>query len=174
MRLSLIVATSPEGVIGAKGQLPWRLSADLQRFRRLTMGHAIIMGRRTFQSIGRPLPGRRSIVVSRQAEYRPEGVEVVDSLGSALELVRDDDEAFVIGGAEIYEQAFPFADRIYHTRVHAAVEGDVRFPRWDQRQWQRVEHEEFPSDPKNQYPTTFEVWDRRPAAAMGAVDFVVE
>jgi dihydrofolate reductase len=119
MKISLIVAMSENGVIGRAGQLPWRLSSDLRRFKRLTMGHTLIMGRKTFASIGRPLPGRRSIVVSRRAEFSPGGAERAANLEQALEMAGGDSEVFFIGGAEIYRHALPRAERLYEQIARA-------------------------------------------------------
>ena len=150
------------GVIGRGGQLPWHLSADLQRFKRLTMGHTIVMGRKTWESIGRPLPGRRMVVITRQSGYRVEGVEVVGSLDEALALARaaGDDEAFIIGGAEIYRLALPRADRLYMTLVLAEVEGDTKFPDVDWETWARTETETVEADVDNEYPHLFYVFER--------------
>jgi dihydrofolate reductase len=127
-RLSLIVAVARNGVIGKDNRLPWHIPEDLKRFRALTMGHHIIMGRRTWESIGRPLPGRTSIVVTRDRNYSAPGAKVVHSLADAVAACAGDDEAFVIGGAEIYREALPQAERIYLTEVLADYPGDVWFP----------------------------------------------
>src|SRR5262245_37513826 len=129
MRISLIAAMAENGVIGRGGQLPWRLEADLARFKQLTMGHTVIMGRKTWESIGRPLPGRRMIVVTRQGRYAADGIEVAGNLEAALEAARvaGEEEAFIIGGAEVYRQALPLADRLYMTLVLAEIEGDTKF-----------------------------------------------
>jgi dihydrofolate reductase len=160
MRISLIVAMSENRVIGREGVLPWRLSADLRRFKRLTMGHTIVMGRKTFESIGRLLPGRTSIVVTRQANYDGRGALVARDLDEAIGLVADGDEAFIIGGAEIYRQALPRVERIYLTLVHANVEGDTFFPELQQDQWHLVETERHAADEKNEYDYNFQVLDR--------------
>jgi dihydrofolate reductase len=128
MRISLIVAMAANRVIGRAGQLPWHLPGDLARFKRLTMGYPLIMGRKTFESIGRALPGRRTIVLSRQADYRAAGCRVVNGLDEALKLVWDDDEVFICGGEEVYRQALPLAQRIYLTELDRAVAGDSFFP----------------------------------------------
>lgn len=128
MRLSLIVAMAANRVIGKAGRLPWHLPSDLARFKRITMGYPLIMGRLTFESIGRALPGRRTIILSRQDDYRVAGCQVVSSLEAALELVWDDDEVFICGGEEIYRQALPLAQRIYLTELARDVEGDTLFP----------------------------------------------
>jgi len=162
MMRSQIVAVAENGVIGSRGKLPWRLSADLRRFKELTMGHAILMGRNTFESIGRPLPGRRMIVISRQADYRADGADVVCSVDAAYQLAAASGEAecFVIGGADIYRQAMPQAERLYLTRVHAAVDGDAFFPALDLSQWRLVSSEPHVADAKNQYPFSFELYER--------------
>ncbi|OGP09580.1 MAG: hypothetical protein A2048_00115 [Deltaproteobacteria bacterium GWA2_45_12] len=126
--LSIIVAMSQNGVIGKNNQLPWHLSEDLKRFKTLTMGQAIIMGRKTFESIGKPLPGRTNIVITRNKKYTAQGVILVSSLKEALEKVPTNTEAFVIGGAEIYKEALPHAQTIYLTRIEKEVEGDTFFP----------------------------------------------
>lgn len=165
MRTSIIVAVSENGVIGRGGKLPWRLSADLQRFKQLTMGHTVIMGRRTWESIGRALPGRKMVVVTRQPDYRIEvaGVAKAASLTAAIEFARaaGDEEAFVIGGAELYREALAKAQRLYYTRVLAAVEGDTRFPTINWDEWRLIETINHPADAKNDYPCAFEVYERR-------------
>lgn len=161
MKLSLIVAMSDNRVIGRAGGLPWHLSADLRRFKRLTMGHFLLMGRKTYESIGRPLPGRTSIVITRQSDYQvPAGVLLARSLEEALQMVRGEEEVFVIGGGEIYEQTLPLAARLYVTRVHAMVEGDTYFPTFDEQAWQIVEHSRHEPDQKNAYPYSFVTLER--------------
>ncbi|MEM9187066.1 MAG: dihydrofolate reductase [Planctomycetota bacterium] len=171
MKLSLIVAASENQVIGRKGDLPWRLSADLRRFKRLTMGHCLIMGRKTYESIGRPLPGRVSIVLTRGPGgwglgegAAPEAVLCAGTLEEALALVSTTamarDEAFVTGGGEVYRLALPHADRLHLTRVHTTVDGDATFPEIDPAEWRLVESERRPADEKNEHDHTFEVWDR--------------
>jgi dihydrofolate reductase len=161
MRLSLIVAVARNGVIGNQGQLPWRLSADLKRFKSLTMGHHLIMGRKTFDSLnGRELPGRVSLVLSRSGQVPPQ-VKQVASLDAALQWAAHDDEVFVIGGSEIFALALPRADRLYVTWVEADVEGDVRMPPIDLSQWQLAEETPVPADAKNEYPTRFCVYERK-------------
>jgi dihydrofolate reductase len=162
MPLSILVAVAENGVIGHGGDLPWHLSADLRRFKRLTMGHAIIMGRKTWESIGRPLPGRRMVVVTRQPAYRAEGVQVVKSLKEALDAAREagDQQPFVVGGAEIYRQALPLATRLYLTRVRADVAGDTHFPEYPESDWQRLESEPHQADGSNDFPFCFELYQR--------------
>lgn len=165
MRISIIVAVAENGVIGRAGQLPWKLLADLQRFKRLTMGHTIIMGRRTWESIGRPLPGRKSIVVSRQANYAvADGtVAVANSIQQAVKITEEagDDEAFIVGGAELYRLALTEANRLYYTRVAAKPKGDTYFPEVDWSRWKLIESAPHSTDEKNEFASTFEVYERR-------------
>jgi dihydrofolate reductase len=161
MKVSLIVAVSENGVIGRDGGLPWRQSADLKRFKNLTKGHTIIMGRRTWESIGRPLPDRRTIVVSRQPDYRPEAdVRVAASLDAAIESAAGEDEVFVIGGGQLYSEALPRVDRLYLTRVSAHVEGDTKFPDVDWSVWKLTAMEDCAADDKNEYACQFQVYQR--------------
>jgi len=140
--LALIVAVSRNGVIGRDGDLPWHIPEDLKHFRRNTVGHAIIMGRKTWDSIGRPLPKRRNIVVTRKRGMVLEGAEVVHSLGEALDLAREEDpEPRVIGGATLYREAFPSATRLLLTEVQRDVEGDTYFPDWNEADWEEVARE---------------------------------
>ena len=156
-----MVAISDNGVIGRAGDLPWHLSADLVRFKKLTMGHTIIMGRKTYESIGRPLPGRNCVVLTRQQGYRQDGITVVSNLEEALALSHTDEELFVIGGAEIYRQVLPIADRLYVTRVHAEVVGDTLFPHFDDGDWKLTEESRHEADEKNAHPYTFQIYQRQ-------------
>ncbi len=160
MRVSLIVAMAENGVIGRGGKLPWRLSADLRRFRQLTMGHHVIMGRKTFESIGRPLPGRKLVILTRQADFHCPDAIVVHGWAEALAVVAGDEEPFVIGGAEIFQLALPHVTRMYMTVVHDRPEGDVRFPTWDQSAWRLISEEHIPADEKNSAATTFRILER--------------
>lgn len=154
------------GVIGNAGDLPWRLSGDLQRFKKLTMHHAMVMGRKTFESIGRPLPGRVTIVLTTQSDYDPQHAEmrVAHSLDEAIAHAQQtdmqQDELFVVGGAEIYRLALPHAGRIYRTVVHASPEGDTRFAELAQAEWRIQQQAEYPADAKNQYACTWQVLER--------------
>jgi dihydrofolate reductase len=161
--LSLIVAMDERRGIGYQGHLPWKLSADLKRFKQLTMGHHIIVGRKTFESIGRPLPGRQTIVITRNPVFRADGVVTVHSVESAIDLAsgRAEDEAFICGGAEVYAEAIRFADRIYLTEVHARVDSDTFFPEFDLAEWVLEESSEHLADPKNDYAVSFKKLDRR-------------
>lgn len=154
---------SPSGVIGRDGDLPWRLSADLKRFKQLTMGHHVIMGRKTYESIGRPLPGRTLVVVTRQSDYQPENVLVAHSLSEAWQQAAGDDEPFVIGGAEIYRQALPQVDRLYVTHVAAEVAGDTHFPPVNWGEWKLIREEPHAADDRNDYNFAFRVYERIPA-----------
>jgi dihydrofolate reductase len=158
--LSLIVAMSENRVIGRNGGLPWRLAADLRRFRRLTMGHPLLMGRKTFESIGRVLPGRTSVVITRQDDYTTAGAVVAHSLEQARLLTSDDDQVFVIGGAEIYRLALPVADRICLTLIHAQVAGDTFFPELSPGDWQLTETIRHPRDEQNEYDHSFLTYAR--------------
>lgn len=160
MTLSLIVAVSENGVIGRSGDLPWHLSADLRRFKQLTMGHTLVMGRKTYESIGRPLPGRSSVVITRNTAYHAQGCRTVSSLDAALQVAGDDSELFVIGGQQIYRLALPYADRLYWTQVHAEIEGDTFFPEVDWDAWEIIENERHPADAKNEFAFSFQVYQR--------------
>jgi len=163
VRVSLIAAVARNGTIGRAGGLPWRLPDDLRRFRRLTTGHHVIMGRRTHASIGRALPDRTNVVVSRNPAYRADGCVVVPSLEAALDAARaaGEEEAFVIGGAEVYAAALPRADRVYLTEVEADVDGDVAFPELEASEWLESAREPHRSDERHAHDFTFRVLDRR-------------
>ncbi len=157
------------GVIGVDGDLPWKLSADLRRFKELTMGHAIIMGRKTYESIAQRvptklLPGRTSIVVTRQDAYPiAPGALLAGSIVAGIQQATDDSEVFVIGGAEIYRAAMPLVDRMYVTEVQAEVDGDTYFPAWDRDQWDLVERSDHTADERNAFDYSFCVYQRRTA-----------
>ena len=140
--VSLIVAMDRNRVIGSQGRLPWHLPDDLRRFKSLTMGHHMVMGRKTYESIGRVLPGRTSVIVTRQKDYRASGAVIAGSLAEALQRCAGDDEIFVIGGEEIFRAALPLAQRIYLTEVNAAYAGDVYFPALPAGEWREVQREE--------------------------------
>ncbi|RUW59329.1 dihydrofolate reductase [Mesorhizobium sp. M7A.F.Ca.US.008.03.1.1] len=168
MHVAIYVAIAENGVIGRDGGLPWRLSTDLKRFRADTMGKPIIMGRKTYEGIGRPLPGRLNIVVTRHKTWRAEGVEVAHSLEAAVQLatvrgrrMADVDEVCVIGGGEIYAQAMLLADRLHVTHVLAAVDGDAHFPPIDPDSWRIVSSREFPAGEKDSHATRYSVYERR-------------
>lgn len=166
MRIALIWAMARNGVIGRDNKLPWYLPEDLKYFKRVTTGKPIIMGRKTYDSIGRPLPNRTNIVVTRDASLTLPGVKVVTSLDDALDLARaesvisDVEEVIVMGGAEIYAQALPHADRLYVTLVHAEVEGDAVFPPIDLDEYQELAREDFKAEGPNPYDYSFVVYER--------------
>jgi dihydrofolate reductase len=157
--ISLIVAASENGVIGRDGDLPWRQSDDLRRFKAVTMGKPIVMGRKTWESIGRPLPGRQNIVVTRQPGLEIAGVDVVASPASAVDVAAGANEIMIIGGSEIYALFLPLADRVYLTRVHADVAGDARFPALGE-DWQLVSDERHAADDNNDHDMSFRVYER--------------
>ncbi len=161
MLISLIVAMANQRVIGYQNQMPWHLPADLRHFKAVTLGKPVIMGRRTFESIGRPLPGRRNIVVSRNAEWSHDGVELVHSLASGLELVSHEDEVMIIGGGQLYKEALPMADRLYLTHIELSVEdADTWFPDYSAYQWNMIDSESHEPDEKNPYHYRFESLNR--------------
>lgn len=170
MRLALIVAQGLNRVIGNDNKLPWYLPEDLRYFKEVTMGKPIIMGRKTFESIGKPLPGRLNIVITRDSNWSAEGVKVVSGLGDAIEvgegqaLIDGVEEAVIIGGAQIYAQSLYIVDRLYLTQVEAEPEGDAYFPEIDYSQWQELGRQSFPAgDQPNRYPYSFIVYDRKEA-----------
>jgi dihydrofolate reductase len=153
--VSIVVATDERGGIGREGRLPWRLPEDLQRFKRVTIGKPIVMGRRTWESIGRVLPGRHNIVISRQAGLVAPGATVVGSLADALAAAGDVPEVCVIGGAEIYRLALPLAQVIHLTRVHALVDADTVFPALDPAEWEETGREDRPADQRHAHAYSF-------------------
>jgi dihydrofolate reductase len=167
MKLSLICAMDENMVIGNNNRLPWHLPEDLKYFKRTTMGKCIIMGRKTFESIGRPLSGRTNIIVTRSRDYEVDNARVVDSLADAIELAENvsfidgTDEAFIIGGAELYKHALPYVDRMHLTMVHAEVDGDTFFPDFAVEEWQEVSKEYFEADEFNPYPYSICIFERR-------------
>lgn len=158
--ISIIVAASTNNVIGSQGDLPWRLPDDLKRFKAITMGKPIVMGRKTWDSIGRPLPGRQNIIITRQPDFLAEGCDVVASMDAAIAAAGAADELMVIGGSQIYELALPLATRIYLTRVHADVEGDAFFCDVDETRWQLVDVDPHAADERNEFAFSFQVYKR--------------
>ena len=140
-RIYLVAAVAKNGVIGAGGKLPWHLPEDLKHFKNLTLGHPVIMGRRTWESLGKPLPGRENIVVTRRAGYEAPGASVAASLAAAIALCAGESAAFVIGGAEIYAAALPLADGLVLTEIDHDYAGDTRFPDWDRKAWRATQKE---------------------------------
>lgn len=160
MILTLVVAMADNRVIGRQGGMPWHLPADLRHFKRTTLGKPIVMGRRTFEAIGRPLPERHNIVISTRSDYRAEGCTVVDSPDAALAAAGDAPEVMIIGGGRLYRQILPQADRIHLTEIHARPEGDVRFPELDPATWRETHRETHPADARNPHPYDFVVLER--------------
>lgn len=164
-KLAIICAMSLNRVIGRNNQLPWHLPADLQFFKRTTLGKPIIMGRKTYESIGRPLPGRSNIVITRQQHLAYEGVHLATSLPMAIDKARQEAQAagksefFVIGGADLYEQALPLAQALYLTQVQAHIDGDAYFPAWDKSAWQLVSSERYAADDANPYAMEFQHYE---------------
>ena len=149
--ISLIVAASTNNVIGAQGDLPWHLSGDLQRFKALTMGKPVVMGRLTYESIGRALPGRQNIVITRQRDFEADGCDVVRSVKAAIEAAGDAEEIMIIGGSHVYQAFLPIADRIYLTRIQAEVEGDTFLPDLDTNAGRETSREEYAADESNDF-----------------------
>lgn len=158
--ITLVVAASTNNVIGVNGDLPWKLSSDLQRFKQLTMGKPVVMGRLTWESIGRPLPGRQNIVITRQSGFAADGCDVVDSPAAALAVAGDAEEVMIIGGSQIYELFLPKAHRLQLTRVAATIEGDAFFPDIDDDVWKLTASEAHSADAANEYDFEFRTYER--------------
>lgn len=167
LQIALVVAVAENGVIGRGGKLPWHVPSDLKTFRRLTLGKPVVMGRKTYQSIGKPLPGRDTIVVTRDPAFHADGIEVAKDLAEALVMAgkaaqaRGVGEVMIVGGAQIYAASLPGADRIYLTRIHAAPAGDTTFPDPDPDVWQEVTRAPIERDPRDEYAATLLVLERR-------------
>jgi dihydrofolate reductase len=158
--ISIIAAIASNGVIGRAGGLPWHMPTDLKRFKRVTMGHHLLVGRKTWDEVGKPLPGRTLVVITRDRKFRLDGAIVTHSLEDALQATGNDGEVFIAGGGEIYRQALPVAQRMYLTLIHAEVDGDTLFPEFDEDEWEIVEREDHDADEKNEYPFSFVVYER--------------
>jgi len=158
--LSMVVATANNRVIGKDNDMPWHLPADLAYFKKTTLGKPVIMGRKTYESIGRPLPGRQNIVISRDINYKAEGVETVTSVDAALALVSEVEEVMVIGGGAIYQHCLPAADRLYITHIEAEIEGDTQFPFYDTNIWKKVSSSLRLADDKNAFNLEFCVYEK--------------
>lgn len=154
-KISLIVAVAENGIIGTGGTMPWHITEDFAHFKAVTLGHSVVMGRKTYESIGRPLPRRRNIVITRNSDLRIEGCEMATSLEGALAMCEGEEEVFVIGGGEIYRQAMPLSDKLYITHVGVEVEGDTRFPTIDPEIWREVRREEFARGKDFDHPFAF-------------------
>jgi dihydrofolate reductase len=160
VKISIIVAAATNNVIGRDGELPWRLPEDLKRFKQLTIGKPVIMGRLTYESIGKPLPDRRNIVLSARKGLNIDGCEVVDTPDAAIRLAGDAEEVMVIGGGGVYSQMLSMADRIYMTRIDATFDGDTFFPELNDDEWQVVDCVDFPADESRQFGFSFVTLDR--------------
>jgi len=158
--ISIIVAASTNNVIGVRGELPWKISDDLKRFKQLTLGKPIVMGRLTWESIGRPLPGRQNIVITRQADFSAEGCDVVDSPVAALDIAGNAEEVMIIGGGQIYDLFLPKAGRLYVTRVHTEIDGDAFFPAIEADSWELVDREAFAASAANEFAFEFRTYER--------------
>ncbi len=163
MIVSLIVAVSSNNVIGKDDKLPWHLPNDLKYFKNTTWAMPIIMGRKTYESIGKPLPGRTNIIISRNSDWKADGVESVQSLDMAIEVAHklQVKELFIIGGAEIFNTSLPLARKIYLTRIHEEIDGDVFFPKVNEEKWNLISNRDCESDDKNGYKHSFQVWERK-------------
>lgn len=159
--ISMIVATGKDRVIGQDNQMPWHLPADLAYFKKVTGGHTIVMGRKTFESIGRSLPNRRNIVLTTSSSFEAEGCEVVHSIADILAIGESETELFIIGGSKLYEEMMPYADRLYITHIHHAFEGDRYFPDYNENEWTVVSREKGHRDEKNPYNYEFVVYDKK-------------
>lgn len=163
MKISLIAAVDENFLIGAKNKLPWYLPADLKHFKKLTTGHHIIMGRKTHDSIGKPLPERVNIVITRNKDYKSEGSIIINTIDEALRFAEKagEQEVFVIGGEQIFSIALPLADRLYLTKIHNKFKGDIYFPSVDLKEWQLVSEEKYRKDGKNRYAYDFLVFEKK-------------
>jgi dihydrofolate reductase len=158
--LTFIVAIAENNVIGKDNKLIWHLPADLKFFKQTTLGHPIVMGRKTFDSIGKPLPGRRNIVLTRNRDFQHNGVEVYYSPEELMNHLSDKEEVFVIGGAEVFRLLYPYTQKMVITRVHQSFEGDIFFPEFDMTGWKKTWSEKHSSDEKNPFDYTFEIYER--------------
>lgn len=160
MKIAIIVATDNNRLIGKDNDLPWKLSADLKYFKQVTMGKPLIMGRKTHESIGRPLPGRKNIIITRDQAFNADGCVVVNSIEAALAECSGAEEVMVMGGASLYEQFLPRADKLYLTKVDAELTGDTWFPEWQLAQWTELQREDHQADEKNEFDYSFIVYER--------------
>ncbi len=160
MKISIIVAVAQNGVIGDQNSLIWHISEDLRHFKSVTQGHSVVMGRKTYESLGRPLPNRENIVITRQ-DIEIEGCKVAHSLREAIEVSSECEELFIIGGAQIYAEALTLADKFYLTRVHHDYNGDTIFPEWSEDDWQLVDSKHYEHGEKYEYPFTIETYTSR-------------
>ena len=160
MKVSIIAAVSKNRVIGNENRLPWHLPEDLKHFKQLTLGKPIIMGRKTYESIGKPLPGRHNIIVTRDKKFTADGCTVVHSLEDAINAGKPAEEVMIIGGATIYEQALPMSQHLYLTLIHKSFEGDTFFPEWNENEWNEIEREDFTTDENTGFNYSFVTLER--------------
>jgi len=161
MLLSIIVALSENNVIGSNKDLPWYLPADLKRLKTLTMGHFLIMGRKTFESLGKPLLGRTTVIITRNKDYKAEGCIIVSSVKEGIEAAKNDVEPFIFGGGEVFKEALPMVKKIYMTRIHEVFDGDTFFPELNANEWKETAREDFQPDEKNKYSYSFITLERK-------------
>lgn len=161
MTISIIAAMAKNRVIGCENKLPWNLPADLKRFKKLTLGHHIIMGRKTYESIGKPLPGRTSIIITRQENYKAPGCYVVNSIEDALKTASNDDEVFITGGEQVYKQTLNLAERLYLTLIGVDLKGDAYFPKFNEKDFELISRENHLRDKENPHPFSFLVYERK-------------
>lgn len=158
--ISIIVAVAQNNVIGNQNQLIWHISEDLQFFKKTTLGHAVIMGRKTFESIGKPLPKRKNIIITRNSNFNTNGCIIANSLNEAIDAAKPDDEIFIIGGGTVYREALNIADKVYLTRIHKDYEGDTFFPELNTSEWEEIERTDFERGEKFEYPFSFITYKR--------------
>lgn len=163
MIISAIVAASQNGIIGIDNQIPWHLPADLKYFRKITSGHHVMMGRKCFESIGKPLPGRTNLVLTRNLDYSSEGIKIIHSVDEGIQLAKanGEEELFIIGGADVYKATLGLIDKLYFNTVHANFEGDTHWPEMDWKSWRLISTEFHEPDEKNFYPYSFSVFEKR-------------
>lgn len=160
LKITLIVAAAENNAIGKNNQMLWHLPDDFKYFKQHTLNHSVVMGRKTYESIGKPLPERRNIILTRDLNWSAEDVDTANSLDEVLTYCRDEREVFIIGGANIYKQALPLAQRVLLTRVHTSLDGDAYFPELPQTEWRKISENRHPQDERHVYDFTFEVWER--------------
>ncbi len=161
MSINIIVAMDRERAIGYQGKLPWSLPPDLKRFKEITTGHTIIMGRKTYESIGRPLPNRTNVIISRNPNFHAQDCVTISSLTEVLANVKDNDEVFVIGGSDIYKQALPYSQKIYMTLIDKVFKGDTFFPSLESNDWQETQRESYRSEGQDPFIYHFTIWQRK-------------
>lgn len=160
MTISIIAAVAENNVIGKNNKLIWHLPADLKYFKNITLGHSIIMGRKTFESVGKPLPGRKNVIITRQKQYSATDCYVVGSLNEAIELTKSENEVFIVGGAEVYNLSLPFVHKMYLTKIHQKFDGDTFFPEFDTQYWKEISRVDCKADIKNIYDYSFCVYEK--------------